>query len=243
MTDIPKQTPYEILGIQKTDNIQEIKQAYKILALRYHPDKNPLGVDKFQEINKAYQILSNPETKLFFDSFGYEGLMFNQKFSGGNGESTGSEWMLSVSFCLVSMVVDYIFDIYAEWIFVSLFILYFIFLSRFQLDYLFFLYIGLANVLLYFLFPTKLIPFATNFIIYGIVLLWPNITKKNSSVTVTVWFMVMMFDFIRDITIHHWLWRILGLNIIIFGSIILLLLGIYVLKKPETGVCTLQYYQ
>ncbi|KAF2078153.1 hypothetical protein CYY_000537 [Polysphondylium violaceum] len=231
----PNESPYEILGIQQTDNLAEIKQAYKVLALKFHPDKNPHGVDKFQEINKAYQILSNPETKLFFDSFGYEGLMFNQKFSSAT-DSNGSEWIISIAFCLISLVIDHFFKIYIEWIFVSLFILYFLIYSSSQLGFLFFIYIGGANILLYFVFPTKLIPFVTNFIIYGIVFLWPNITKKNSSITVTLWFFVMFFDSLRDIDIsQNWLWRILSLNIIIFGTIILLLLGIYVLKKPETG--------
>jgi len=233
--NLPNASPYEILGIQQTDNLAEIKQAYKVLALKFHPDKNPHGVDKFQEINKAYQILSNPETKLFFDSFGYEGLMFNQKLSSAT-DSNGSEWIISIAFCLISLIIDHFFKIYTEWIFVSFIILYFLVLSSSQLDFLFFVYIGGANILLYFLFPTKLIPFVTNFIIYGIVFLWPNITKKNSSITVTLWFFVMFFDSLRDIDIsQHWVWRILSLNIIIFGTIILLLLGIYVLKKPETG--------
>ncbi|KYR01051.1 hypothetical protein DLAC_02140 [Tieghemostelium lacteum] len=233
MSEIPTLSPYEILGIQKTDNLQEIKQAYKILALKYHPDKNPHGVDKFQEVNKAYQILSNPETKLFFDSFGYDGLMFNQKL--GSSNYTGTEWIIAVVLCLVPFIIDYIFSIYIEWILVSLFILGFLYISRRQLEYLFFVYIGIANLIFYFIFPTKLLPFTTNFIIYGIILLWPNITKKNSSMTVTLWFTVMFLDFLRDIEIKHWLWHIIGLNIIIFGSIILLLLGIYVLKKPESG--------
>ncbi|KAM9973243.1 hypothetical protein ACTFIR_012619 [Dictyostelium discoideum] len=229
-------SPYEILGIEKTDNASEIKQAYKVLALKYHPDKNPHGVDKFQEINKAYQILSNPDTKLFYDSFGYDGLMFNQL--GNNVDSKGSEWLISISFCVISLIIDHFFTIYIEWIFVSLFILYFLFLSRSQLELLFFVYVGGANLLLYFILPTKALPFITNFIIYGIVFLWPNIRKKNSSITVTLWFFVMFYDSLREIDIssgYPMFWRLLSLNIMIFGSIILLLLGIYVFKKPETG--------
>jgi DnaJ-class molecular chaperone len=51
---------YNILGIKKTNNIDEIKAAYKKLASIYHPDKNDGRDDKFIEINEAYQILSDP---------------------------------------------------------------------------------------------------------------------------------------------------------------------------------------
>eukprot|EP01133_Synstelium_polycarpum_P007286 gene7286-8468_t len=204
------------------------------MALRYHPDKNPNAGDKFQEISKAYQILSNEDSKLFFDSFGYDGLILNEKLN-SKGEHNLMEWLISISFCLLSVVLDWIFGIYTEWIFASMFTLYFIYLTKRSPDIAFCLFIVISNLVLYFIMPTRILPTVTNIVIYGIVLLWPNITKKNSSLTVVIWIGIIVFDLWRGIRFNHWIWRILSLNIIIFGSIILMLMGIYVLKKPETG--------
>tara|TARA_B100001750_G_scaffold230073_1_gene226154 strand:+ start:56 stop:286 length:231 start_codon:yes stop_codon:yes gene_type:complete len=57
---------YDILGVGKSSNDKEIKQAYRDLARKYHPDVNPgdkQAEEKFKKINEAYEVLSNPESK------------------------------------------------------------------------------------------------------------------------------------------------------------------------------------
>ena len=65
---------YKVLGIQRSASSDEIKKAYRKLALKWHPDKNPDNPEeaqsKFQEINAAFEILSDPEKKKTYDQFG-----------------------------------------------------------------------------------------------------------------------------------------------------------------------------
>ena len=54
---------YEILGVSKEATAAEIKKSYRKLSLKYHPDKNPEGEDKFKEISEAYAILGDEEKR------------------------------------------------------------------------------------------------------------------------------------------------------------------------------------
>jgi curved DNA-binding protein len=73
---------YEILGVNKSASDEEIKRAYRKLAMKYHPDKNPNKKDaeeRFKEINEAYAVLSDKEKRKQYETFGKEG--FHQRFT------------------------------------------------------------------------------------------------------------------------------------------------------------------
>ncbi|MBL7888424.1 MAG: molecular chaperone DnaJ [Bacteroidia bacterium] len=81
-----KRDYYEILEVQKNASADEIKKAYRKMAIKYHPDKNPgdkAAEEKFKEAAEAYEILSNPEKKQRYDQFGHAGMNGNAGFGGG----------------------------------------------------------------------------------------------------------------------------------------------------------------
>lgn len=72
-----KRDYYEILGVSKSASEEEIKKAYRKMAVKYHPDKNPdnkEAEDKFKEAAEAYEVLSNSQKKAQYDRFGHAGM-------------------------------------------------------------------------------------------------------------------------------------------------------------------------
>ena len=78
-----KRDYYEVLGVSKNASNDELKKAYRKLAMKYHPDKNPddkAAEENFKEAAEAYEVLSNPEKKAKYDRFGHGGLRGGQDF-------------------------------------------------------------------------------------------------------------------------------------------------------------------
>jgi molecular chaperone DnaJ len=84
---VAKRDYYEVLGVQKNASKDDIKKAYRKLAIQYHPDKNPgnkAAEDKFKEATEAYEILGDDQKKAAYDQFGFagvEGMSGGQDFS------------------------------------------------------------------------------------------------------------------------------------------------------------------
>ena len=72
-----KQDYYQVLGVDKNASPEEIKRAYRRMAIKYHPDKNPGNKEaeaKFKECAEAYEVLSDPDKRKQYDQYGHEGL-------------------------------------------------------------------------------------------------------------------------------------------------------------------------
>jgi curved DNA-binding protein len=86
---------YKILGVERNATEQDIKKAYRKLALKYHPDRNPgnkEAEEKFKEINEAYQVLSDPQKRSRYDQLGEQYFRYQQA-GGAPGGFDWSQWV------------------------------------------------------------------------------------------------------------------------------------------------------
>jgi molecular chaperone DnaJ len=85
---------YEVLGVQKNANPEELKKAYRTKAMQYHPDRNPgdkAAEDKFKEAAEAYDVLTDADKKARYDRFGHQGL---EGMGGGASQGTDMDDIL-----------------------------------------------------------------------------------------------------------------------------------------------------
>jgi len=85
-TNVSKADYYEILGVSRDVSDQELKSAYRKLALKHHPDRNPgdhAAEEKFKEASEAYQVLSDADKRAAYDRYGHAGLSGNGQGFGG----------------------------------------------------------------------------------------------------------------------------------------------------------------
>src|SRR5437660_8000412 len=82
-----KRDYYEILGVERSASSDDLKRAFRRLAMQYHPDRNhgdATAAERFKEANEAYQVLSDPQKRRSYDMFGHSGVD-----AGGMGSGFG----------------------------------------------------------------------------------------------------------------------------------------------------------
>ncbi|MDO4772602.1 MAG: molecular chaperone DnaJ [Bacillota bacterium] len=96
-----KRDYYEVLGVERSADQATLKKAYRKLAMKYHPDKNPDDKEaeqKFKELNEAYEVLSNDEKRNMYDRYGHDGVNPNMGGAGFSGFSGGFEDIINEFF-------------------------------------------------------------------------------------------------------------------------------------------------
>jgi len=87
-----KRDYYEVLGVEKAGSSDDIKRAYRRMAMKYHPDKNPgdkAAEEKFKEVSEAYEVLSDPSKRQQYDQFGHAAFGPGRGGMGGGGFGGG----------------------------------------------------------------------------------------------------------------------------------------------------------
>lgn len=93
-----KRDYYEVLGVSRSANAEDIKKAYRRLALKHHPDRNPgnkAAEEQFKEASEAYQVLSDPDRRSQYDRFGHAAFEQGAGFGGFDFRATGFEDLFS----------------------------------------------------------------------------------------------------------------------------------------------------
>ncbi len=94
-----KRDYYEVLGVEKNASEDEIKKAYRKIAIKYHPDRNPgdkTAEEKFKEAAEAYNVLHDPQKRQQYDQFGFNGPMGGGGFGGFGGTSMNMDDIFSM---------------------------------------------------------------------------------------------------------------------------------------------------
>ena len=94
-----KRDYYEVLGVAKTASEDEIKKAYRQIAIKYHPDRNPgdkQAEEKFKEAAEAYNVLHDPQKRQQYDQFGFNGPLGGGGFDGFGGASMNMDDIFSM---------------------------------------------------------------------------------------------------------------------------------------------------
>src|SRR3954466_2258822 len=85
-----KRDYYEVLAVERTVTLEEIKKSYRKLAVKYHPDKNPgdkAAEEKFKELSEAYEVLSDAQKRAAYDQHGHAA--FDRRAGGGFSRGAG----------------------------------------------------------------------------------------------------------------------------------------------------------
>eukprot|EP00026_Physarum_polycephalum_P002329 Phypoly_transcript_02335.p1 GENE.Phypoly_transcript_02335~~Phypoly_transcript_02335.p1 ORF type:complete len:549 (+),score=77.94 Phypoly_transcript_02335:93-1739(+) len=193
---------YDTLQVAPTATQEEIKVAYRKLALKYHPDKNPQGIDKFREISRANEILSDPQKRQVYDVYGEEVVKIHETYV-PDTEGLGKKWLQIGGAWFATAILKYLFGIPFEWVLVFAASLYLI--TVYMPNNKLITYGGfiVADVIVYLIVPTVYLQYAANISFYIALLANVVSLKKQWDTNLIALCAVIYIDYLLS---HHPLW-------------------------------------
>eukprot|EP01114_Cavostelium_apophysatum_P020976 TRINITY_DN7186_c0_g1_i1.p1 TRINITY_DN7186_c0_g1~~TRINITY_DN7186_c0_g1_i1.p1 ORF type:complete len:630 (+),score=120.19 TRINITY_DN7186_c0_g1_i1:111-2000(+) len=183
----PKVDYFEVLGVSREATSEEIRSKYKKLSLKYHPDKNPQGAEQFKLVNRAHEVLSDPDKRSLYEKYGEEGLAFTEGSPLRTDSTTPRERWTKVGLLWIGCVfVDWLMGVQAEWVLFTSYFAYLLYsLSLLKIRYI--LFLALATLVIWLLVPTFWAPIIAQGLVYMDVILFANAVRTAWDPSLALW--------------------------------------------------------
>eukprot|EP01112_Ceratiomyxa_fruticulosa_P019387 TRINITY_DN6338_c0_g1_i1.p1 TRINITY_DN6338_c0_g1~~TRINITY_DN6338_c0_g1_i1.p1 ORF type:complete len:602 (+),score=78.84 TRINITY_DN6338_c0_g1_i1:226-2031(+) len=236
---------YDTLLIEKTATPEEIKQSYRKLALKYHPDKNPSGIDKFKEIRRAYEILSNVEKRKVYDTYGEDVLAIHEAYVPST-EGINLRWAQVFFIWGVIIVGDYFLVVPLEFIVAIGINVYFVYIQMGAYKLSSTLILIVVDTIVYFICPTRWLPYLANSLFFAMLIAWTNTIKKTWDFSSLVWLAMVSLDIWgRNLPMHSqsiesgyiplFAWNFFAAHTVCFSFGMLLFIALFLQTHPVPG--------
>jgi hypothetical protein len=205
---------YHVLGVAQDATAEQIKSAYRKLAVKYHPDKNPDGEETFKQITKAYSTLSDPRRRMVYDQFGEEAAQKHEQaetvqYQRATDQEVWGQWLTFILQYAACLFFDWLFSIPLEWLIAGYYTVSTAFSANTNQKSYWSILFGL-NFVFYFIISYENRAILANLMLIAAALTNVNTYRKYTDSSVGIWIALAAVElFVRTVPQR---WTILAVN-------------------------------